>query len=110
MKNLPPEAISDVAAYFQTLSEPTRLMILNHLREAECSVGELAQTCGCSIANVSRHLSHLAKHGLVDRENRGANVYYRIADPAVYNLCDLVCGSIARRYERDADKRNAFRQ
>ena len=39
MKGLPPEALQEVAAYFQTLSEPTRLQILNHLREGERNVG-----------------------------------------------------------------------
>ncbi len=29
MKDLPPEALEQVAAYFQALSEPTRLRILN---------------------------------------------------------------------------------
>ena len=57
MKNLPPEAITQVAAYFQTLAEPTRLRILNLLREGERNVGELAQLCGYTAANVSRHLS-----------------------------------------------------
>ena len=39
MKGLPPEALQEVAAYFQTLSEPTRLQILNYLREGERNVG-----------------------------------------------------------------------
>ena len=39
MKNFPPEALEAVAAYFQTLAEPTRLQILNFLRQGERNVG-----------------------------------------------------------------------
>jgi len=108
MKGLPPEALQEVAAYFQTLSEPTRLQILNYLREGERNVGELAQLCGYTAANVSRHLAMLTKHGLVARESRGTSVYYRIADEQIYALCDLVCGNIARQYEQTARDRKAF--
>ena len=108
MEGLPPEALSQVAAYFQALSEPTRLQILNQLRGGERNVGELAQACGYSSANVSRHLSLLMQHGLVERESRGTAVYYRIADESVYALCDLVCGSIARQLERSAQERKVF--
>ena len=90
MKNLPPEALQQVASYFQTLAEPTRLRILNLLREGEHNVGELAQLCGYTAANVSRHLSLMTQQGFVTRESRGTSVYYRIADPSVYALCDLV--------------------
>ncbi len=108
MKGLPPEALQEVAAYFQTLSEPTRLQILNHLREGERNVGELAQLCGYTAANVSRHLAMLTKHGMVARETRGTSVYYRIADDQIYALCDLVCGSIARQFEQTTRDRKAF--
>jgi DNA-binding transcriptional ArsR family regulator len=108
MEGLPDEALQQVAAYFQALSEPTRLQILNLLRQQERSVGELAQLCGYSSANISRHLALLTQHGLVLREARGNSAYYRIADPAVYELCDLVCGSIGRRVERTLHERAAF--
>lgn len=108
MQGLPDEALGQVAAYFQALSEPTRLQILNLLRERERSVGELAQLCACSSANVSRHLTQLAHNGLVSRESRGNSAYFHIADPSIYDLCDLVCGNIARRLERTAVQRAAF--
>jgi len=108
MKGLPPEALEQVAAYFQTLSEPTRLQILNYLREGEHNVGELAELCGYTAANVSRHLAMLTKHGMVARKSRGTSVYYRIADDQIYALCDLVCGNIARQFERTARDRKAF--
>lgn len=108
MEGLPPEALDQVALYFQALSEPTRLQILNLLRTGERNVGELAQACGCTSANASRHLAQLMQRGLVERESRGNAVYYRIADESVYALCDLVCGSIARQFERSVANRQAF--
>ncbi len=108
MKNLPDKALDQIAAYFQALSEPTRLKILNLLREQERSVGELAQLSGYSAANVSRHLSYLAQHGIVQRESRGVSVFYRVSDTSIYDLCDLVCGNIARRYEQASNDRAVF--
>ena len=108
MQGLPPEALDQVAAYFQALSEPTRLHILNLLRDGERNVGDLAQLTGYTSANVSRHLTLLMQRGLVQREGRGTSVYYRIADDSVYALCDLVCGNIARTMERTAGDRQAF--
>ena len=108
MEGLPDEALAQVASYFQALSEPTRLQILNLLRQSERSVGELAQLCGYSSANISRHLTLLQQHGLVARESRGNSAIYTIADPSVYALCDLVCGNIARQFERLASDRAVF--
>ena len=67
MVNLPPEAMRDVAAYFQALSEPTRLQLLNLLREGERNVGDLAQLTGFTAANISRHMSMLSQQGMVAR-------------------------------------------
>ena len=108
MEGLPKEALDQVASYFQALSEPTRLMLLNLLRDGERSVGELAQATGFTIANVSRHLTLLAQRGLVMRESRGTSVFYRIADESVYALCDLVCSNVARQLERQARGRALF--
>ena len=110
MEGLPKEALEQVAAYFQALSEPTRLPLLNLLRGGERNVGELAQLCGFTAANVSRHLALLTQHGLVERESRGTSVYYRIADESVFALCDLVCGSVAQQLERQARGRAVFTQ
>jgi len=108
MEGLPKEALEQVAGYFQVLSEPTRLALLNLLRGGERNVGELAQACACTAANVSRHLALLTQHGFVTRESRGTSVYYRIADESVYALCDLVCGSVARQLDRQTRGREVF--
>lgn len=102
MEGLSELALDHVAQYFSALSEPTRLKILNNLRDGEKNVGDLATACDCSQANISRHLSTLAKHGMVIREGRGTAVYYKIADESIYALCDLVCGNVARQLESQA--------
>lgn len=109
MKHMPTEVIDQVAAYFQVLSEPTRLRLLNLLREHEYNVGELAQASGSTSANVSRHLSLMTKHGIVAREERGTSVYFRIADARVDELCELVCGSIASRMQAASVVHDAFK-
>lgn len=97
MKGLDERALERVAEYFQALADSTRLCLLNALRDGEMSVGELTQIAGCSQANVSKHLSLLAKGGFVERRSEGTSVFYGISDPDLYKLCDLVCGHIAKR-------------
>jgi DNA-binding transcriptional ArsR family regulator len=108
MQNLSPDALAQVAAYFSALAEPLRLRLLNLLRGSAMSVGELAEATGSSTANVSRHLALLARQGLLARRTHGTSVYYAIADPAIYALCDLVCDNLARRFEATAAQRAAF--
>ena len=105
MADLPDPALDEVAAFFQALAEPNRLRLLNLLRGGEQRVGDLAEQTGLTTANVSRHLSLLQQRGLVLREGRGTSVYYRIADAGIYELCDLVCGSLARQSEANARER-----
>lgn len=97
MEALDDRALEQVADYFRALSEPLRLKLLNALRDGPLNVGDLTTLLGCSQANVSKHLALLAKMGLVSRESKGTSVYYQIADPRTYQLCDLVCGQIAQR-------------
>lgn len=97
MKRLGPAALEELARYFAALAVPVRLRILECLRDGEKNVGELTDETGSTQANVSKHLALLAQNGFVGKEARGTAVYYSIADPAIYGLCDAVCGRIGRR-------------
>lgn len=88
-------ALQQIADYFQTLSEQTRIKLLFALRNGEKNVTELTECSGCSQANVSKHMGYLTKAGVVLREKRGTSVYYRVADGDIFKLCDLVSGKIA---------------
>ncbi|HET8707635.1 MAG TPA: metalloregulator ArsR/SmtB family transcription factor [Pseudomonadales bacterium] len=98
MQKLSDTALEYVANYFQALSEPTRLKLLNELRQGEKSVGELAQKLNFTPANISRQLSMLAKQGLVARTSQGNMAYYSIKDPSIFKLCDIVCDTVARQF------------
>ncbi len=102
LKALDDRALGHVAEYFRALSEPLRLKILNALRDKAYNVGELTELLDCSQANVSKHLATLMRHGFVERSAQGTNAFYRIADPRVYQLCDLVCGQMAQRFASQA--------
>ena len=106
MARLSPEAIDLVAERFRTLGEPTRLHLLNELRQGERSVGDLVEALGATQANVSNHLQLLHAAGMVGRRREGTTIYYRVADPSVFRLCELVCGRLEDTLER---KRKALR-
>lgn len=102
MKMLDDRALVHVADYFRALSEPLRLRILNTLNVKPHNVGELTTLLKCSQANVSKHLATLTRLGFVERTARGTSAYYRIADPRVHQLCELVCGQMAQRFASQA--------
>lgn len=92
---LNPEAAELIARRFRALSDPTRLRILDLLRnQDEASVGEITERLGTSQQNVSKHLSALLAEGFVARRKRGTSSLYRISDPGVHELCDGVCAGI----------------
>jgi DNA-binding transcriptional ArsR family regulator len=108
MSALDDRALEYVAKYFKALAEPMRLKVLNALQDGEKNVGQLTEISGGSQANISKHLSLLAQYNLVKRESRGTNVYYKIADPSVYELCELVCGQIGNRMALEDDIKKMF--
>ncbi len=93
---LPDELVALVARRFHVLGEPTRVRLLDRLREGEATVHELAEAVGSSQQNVSKHLQLLADGGVVARRRAGNHVFYAIADDGVLGLCEQVCGSIER--------------
>lgn len=97
-----PKPMSDalvdaVAVRFRALAEPARLRILQHLLAGERSVNDLTEASGLSQANTSKHLSILHAAGFVARRKVGTTVYHAIADPAVHELCELMCTRIAEQ-------------
>jgi DNA-binding transcriptional ArsR family regulator len=108
MENLDDRAIQQVADFFSAFAVPMRLKILNGLRGGERNVGDLTAELGCSQANISKHLGLLAQMGLIEKSTRGTSAFYRIIDPRIFELCDLVCVQVGRRLTQQAESRDAF--
>ena len=99
-----------LADRFHALSDPTRLRLLDALREGERGAGELALASGAHPANVSRHLAVLRGQGLVAVRCRGRERVYRLADEAVLAWCDAACRALARREARASEEREAIQR
>lgn len=91
---IPDEMLELMAEKFRMLADPTRLAILRCLMAGERSVGQVVAETGQGQANVSKHLKMLAESGMLGRRKHGLLVFYRIVDPLVEQLCELVCRNI----------------
>lgn len=93
------ELVELVAERFRALSEPTRIRLLDRLREGEASVLDLTDAVGTTPQNVSKHLRLLHHAGIVGRRKRGNFTFYSIVDDDVFLLCETVCGSLQRQVD-----------
>ena len=100
MPTLHEHDLEEVAERFKALSEPSRLAILKVLMGGEAAVGVIASETGQSQPNVSRHLAALKRAGFVAGERNAQSIVYKISDPIVVGLCDLMCGSPPSRQRR----------
>ena len=80
-----------VARRFRLLGEPRRLRILQVLEHGEQSVTQIVATLEAGQSNISKHLQSLYDAGLLSRRREANSIYYSIADPLVFKLCELVC-------------------
>jgi DNA-binding transcriptional ArsR family regulator len=92
-----PELVELIAERFRLLGEPMRIRLLDALRDAPATVGQLQQATGASQQNVSKHLGVLLHGGLVSRRKEGNFSLYAIADKGVFDLCEQVCGGMRSR-------------
>jgi DNA-binding transcriptional ArsR family regulator len=92
---LPDDLVELIARRFRVLADPTRVKLLDLLREREASVQQLTETIGSTQQNISKHLGVLLQAGIVGRRKVGNYAYYSIADEGVFALCEDVCGSLA---------------
>jgi rhodanese-related sulfurtransferase/DNA-binding transcriptional ArsR family regulator len=74
----------------KALGSSYRIEILELLAQGERTVYSLATETGLSLANASQHLQGLRKAALVDSRKQGLFVFYRLADPAVFELCATI--------------------
>lgn len=82
-------AIQIKAKLFRGFSDPSRLSIIEVLREGKKSVGELVEATELSQPNVSNHLRCLADCDLVKSERDGRYIYYQLSDIRIDEILSL---------------------
>ena len=78
------------ASLLRAVSNEKRLMVLCQLSDRELSVSELLPSVGLSQSALSQHLARLRDEGLVATRREGTTIFYRIADPAVLKLIEVL--------------------
>jgi len=96
---LPGDLVELIARRLRVIGDPTRIRLLDHLRDGEATVNTLAERLGAGQQNVSKHLGVLADAGILGRRKDGNHVYYRIVDDDVLGLCEQVCGSLDQQIQ-----------
>lgn len=104
MSQLTPAALGMVAEFFKVLSEVSRLQIVCCLKAGAKNVTEIIEETGLGQANVSKHLKMLTQAGVVAREQRGVCVYYHIANPFLFDLCEMVCDGLLVQVEQQSQQ------
>jgi ArsR family transcriptional regulator, cadmium/lead-responsive transcriptional repressor len=85
-----PDRSDLVAKYFRTLADPTRLRILQLLREeGQLPVGAIAARLGVTQPGVSNHLACLRWCGFVATRREHRTVFNFIADERVLTLLEV---------------------
>jgi len=81
------------ASIFQALGHPTRIAIVEVLRDGELPAGVIIERLGIEQANASQHLSILRLKQIVTSRKEGNQVFYSVRDPLIIEVLDIM-----RRY------------
>jgi ArsR family transcriptional regulator len=87
------------AEVFQALAHPTRIHIIETLRNGELSVGAILERVKVEPANLSQHLSTLRLKQLVSTRKDGNQVLYSLRDPLLIDVLDTMRVYFQRHFE-----------
>jgi DNA-binding transcriptional ArsR family regulator len=76
------------AEFFKALAHPVRIAVLDTLRAGEAGVNDLSGQLKVEQSTLSQHLAVLRARNIVVGRKEGLNVFYSVADPAVFKLLD----------------------
>ena len=84
----------------KVFSNPTRLEILNILKNKELSVTDMIKRTELSQANISQHLSIMRAKGIVTSNRKGKNIYYKLTSPKIIKAFDIIREVLSERMEK----------
>jgi len=84
------ELVDFRAEVLKALAQPTRLKIIDFLRDGERCVCEIFPAIGEEQSNTSRHLSMMLAAGVLSRRKDGLKIYYAIKHPETLEVMDII--------------------
>ena len=78
------------ADIFQALAHPTRIAIVEALRDGERSAGQLTEHLNLEQANASQHFAVLRNKQVVTNRKEGNQVFYSLRDPVLIEVLDIL--------------------
>ena len=88
------ELIELRAEILKAVAQPTRLKIMDFLRDGERCVCEIFPAIGEEQSNTSRHLNMMLVAGVLSRRKDGLKIYYAIKHPEILQVMDIVTGVV----------------
>lgn len=84
------------AEILKAMAQPTRLKIIDFLRDGEQCVCKIFPAVGSEQSNTSRHLNMMLASGILSRRKDGLKIFYTIKHPEVLEIVDLASRIMAR--------------
>jgi ArsR family transcriptional regulator len=78
------------AEVLKALAQPTRLKILELLRNGERCICEIVPAINGEQSNISRHISLMQKSHLVTTRKDGVKVMVKVSDPKIFEILDSI--------------------
>jgi ArsR family transcriptional regulator len=91
MEELMEERVLELKAeILKALAQPTRMKILECLRDGEKCICEIVPAINGEQSNISRHISLMQKSNLVTTRKDGVKVMVKVKDPKVFEILDSI--------------------
>jgi len=84
------------ADLIKALAHPTRLKIIEFLKDGERCVCEITPFLGLEQSNVSQHLGLLRDRGILSSRKEGMSVFYRVRNPEVFKVLEVLDSLLLR--------------
>ncbi|HSR12964.1 MAG TPA: metalloregulator ArsR/SmtB family transcription factor [Thermodesulfobacteriota bacterium] len=85
------------AELLKAMAQPTRLKILECLREGERCICEIIPAVNGEQSNISRHISFMQKGHLVTTRKDGVKVMVKVTDRKIFDILDQVCAILRKQ-------------
>ncbi len=89
------ETTRNAAEVFKAMGHPTRLTILEALKDGERCVCELSPILNGELSTISRHLSSLKNAGLIEDRREGQKIFYRLKMDCVSSFIACIADKVS---------------